>query len=142
MFHYDCCLSFSQQKTSRKEIFHVFVYFHHDFQWWYDSYLYLIIRYLHMIDTIWALVIPGAISVYKLMIARTFVQSSIPQELYEAAELDGCSDTRYFFSMVLPLSKVIIAVLVLFYAIGHWNAYFNAFLYLNDRSKFPAADSS
>ncbi len=98
---------------------------------------YILIRDLHMIDTIWALVIPGAISVYNLMIARTFVQSSIPQELYEAAELDGCSDTRYFFSMVLPLSKAIIAVLVLFYAIGHWNAYFNAFLYLNDRSKFP-----
>ena len=98
---------------------------------------YILIRDLHMIDTIWALIIPGAISVYNLMIARTFVQSSIPQELYEAAELDGCSDTRYFFSMVLPLSKAIIAVLVLFYAIGHWNAYFNAFLYLNDRGKFP-----
>ncbi|MFR8035412.1 MAG: carbohydrate ABC transporter permease [Lachnospiraceae bacterium] len=98
---------------------------------------YILIRDLHMIDTIWALVIPGAISVYNLMIARTFVQSSIPQELYEAAELDGCSDARYFFSMVLPLSKAIIAVLVLFYAIGHWNAYFNAFLYLNDRAKFP-----
>ena len=63
--------------------------------------------------------------------------SSVDQELYEAAELDGCSDARYFFSMVLPLSKAIIAVLVLFYAIGHWNAYFNAFLYLNDRAKFP-----
>ena len=98
---------------------------------------YILIRDLHMIDTIWALVIPGAISVYNLMIARTFVQSSIPLELYEAAQLDGCSDTRYFFSMVLPLSKAIIAVLVLFYAIGHWNAYFNAFLYLNDRAKFP-----
>lgn len=98
---------------------------------------YILIRDLHMLDTIWALVIPGAISVYNLMIARTFVQSSIPLELYEAAQLDGCSDTRYFFSMVLPLSKAIIAVLVLFYAIGHWNAYFNAFLYLNDRAKFP-----
>ena len=97
----------------------------------------ILIRDLHMIDTIWALIIPGAVSVYNLMIARTFVQSSIPQELYEAAELDGCSDARYFFSMVLPLSKAIIAVLVLFYAIGHWNAYFNAFLYLNDRAKFP-----
>ncbi len=98
---------------------------------------YMLIRDLHMLNTIWAMVIPGAISVYNLMITRTFIQSSIPNELLEAAQIDGCSDAKFFFTMVLPLSKAIIAVLVLFYAIGHWNAYFNAFLYLSDRGLFP-----
>lgn len=99
--------------------------------------LYIQIKDLHMIDTLWAMVIPGALSVYNMIIARTFLQNSIPGELLEAAQIDGCSDTRYFFSMVLPLSKALIAVLVLFYAIGHWNAYFNGFLYLNNKDKFP-----
>lgn len=98
---------------------------------------YIQIRNLHLIDSIWAMVLPGAMSVYNMIIARTFLQNSIPGDLLEAAQIDGCNDTRYFFSIVLPLSKSIIAVLVLFYAIGHWNAYFNAFLYLNSRDKFP-----
>lgn len=98
---------------------------------------YILIKNLHMLNTIWAMIIPGAVSVYNLMIARTFIQNSIPQELYEAAEIDGCSDIHYFSKIVLPLAKSIIAVLVLFYAIGHWNAYFNAFLYLDDRKLFP-----
>lgn len=99
--------------------------------------LYIQIKDLHMLDSVWAMVLPGAMSVYNMIIARTFLQSSIPVELLEAAQIDGCSDTRYFFSIVLPLSKALIAVLVLFYAIGHWNAYFNAFLYLNSANKFP-----
>lgn len=98
---------------------------------------YMLIRDLHMLNTIWAMIIPGAISVYNLMITRTFIQSNIPHELLEAAQIDGCNDARFFFTMVLPLSKAIIAVLVLFYAIGHWNAYFNAFLYLTNRNLFP-----
>jgi multiple sugar transport system permease protein/putative aldouronate transport system permease protein len=98
---------------------------------------YILIKDLHMINTMWAMIVPGALSVYNMMITKTFLQESIPGELFEAAQIDGCSDFRYFFSIVLPLSKAIIAVLVLFYAIGHWNAYFNAFLYLNDRSLFP-----
>jgi multiple sugar transport system permease protein/putative aldouronate transport system permease protein len=98
---------------------------------------YILIKDLHMINTLWAMVVPGALSVYNLMITRTYLQESIPGELLEAAQIDGCGDGRYFFSIVLPLSKAIIAVLVLFYAIGHWNAYFNAFLYLNDRKLFP-----
>ena len=98
---------------------------------------YMLISNLGMINKIWAMVLPGAIMTYNLMIARSFIQSSIPAEMREAADIDGCSDFRYFFSMVLPLSKAVIAVLVLFYAIGHWNAYFNAFLYLNDRDKYP-----
>lgn len=99
--------------------------------------LYIQIKDLHMIDSLWAMVLPGAMSVYNMIIARTFLQSSIPNELLEAAQIDGCSDVRYFFSILLPLSKALLAVLVLFYAIGHWNAYFNAFLYLNSQNKFP-----
>lgn len=98
---------------------------------------YILLRELQILNTRWAMIIPGAISVYNLMITRTFMENSIPGELLEASKIDGCSDFRYFFKMVLPLSKAIIAVLVLFYAVGHWNAYFNAFLYLNKREDFP-----
>ena len=72
---------------------------------------YMVIQKLHMVDTIWAMVIPGALSVYNMIITRTFIQSNIPEELREAAEIDGCSDTRYFFAIVLPLSKAVLAVM-------------------------------
>ena len=98
---------------------------------------YILITKLHMIDTIWALVLPGAMSVYNMIVARTFIENNISNELLEAAKIDGCNDFYYFFKMVLPLSKTIIAVLALWYAVGHWNAYFGAFLYLNDSSKYP-----
>ena len=84
---------------------------------------YILMLNLKMINTRWALIIPGAISVYNMIIARTFIQN-IPDELLEAAQIDGCSDTYYFFKVVLPLSKAIIAVLTLYYAVGHWNSYF------------------
>ena len=98
---------------------------------------YLLMRDLHLIDTLFAIILPGAISTYNMIIARTFIQSSIPQEMLEAARVDGCSDARYFFQMVLPLSKAIIAVIALYYAVGHWNAWFDAFIYLNTREKYP-----
>ena len=98
---------------------------------------YILLTQFHMIDTFWVMVVPGALSVYNMIIARTFIQSSIPGELFEAASIDGCSDTRYFFEILLPLSKAIIAVLALFSAVGHWNSYFNAMMYLNTRSKMP-----
>lgn len=98
---------------------------------------YILITKLHMINTIWALVLPGAMSVYNMIVARTFLENNISNELLEAAKIDGCNDFYYFFKMVLPLSKTIIAVLALWYAVGHWNAYFGAFLYLNDSSKYP-----
>ncbi len=98
---------------------------------------YLNIRNLKMLDTIWAMVIPGAISVYNMIIARTFFQSSIPEEMIEAAELDGASDLHVLLRLVLPLSKSILAVLVLFYAVGHWNAFFDGFIYLKSESKLP-----
>lgn len=98
---------------------------------------YMLIRSLHLLDTIWAIILPGAISAYNLIIARTFIMSSIPKEVFEAAILDGCSDIRYYLNIVLPLSKPVMAVLVLFCAITHWNSYFNPMIYLSSRDKFP-----
>ncbi|WP_337098394.1 carbohydrate ABC transporter permease [Paenibacillus sp. YIM B09110] len=98
---------------------------------------YLLIKDLHMINTIWALVIPGAGSVFNIIIVRTFFQSTIPDEMREAAFIDGCSNTRFFFSMVLQLSKPIIAVMVLYHVVGFWNGFFDAMIYLNEESKYP-----
>lgn len=98
---------------------------------------YMLLRSMHMLDTIWSMVIPGALGVYNMIIARTFIRTSIPGELLDAAQIDGCSDIRYFTSIVLPLSKAIMAVLVLFYGVGHWNSYFNPMLYLNTRELYP-----
>jgi len=98
---------------------------------------YLNIRALGMIDSIWAMVIPGAINVHNMIIARTFFQNSIPEGMIEAAELDGASDLKVLFLLVLPLSKAVLAVLVLFYAVGIWNSYFDAMIYLNSEGKFP-----
>lgn len=98
---------------------------------------YLVVRDLGMVNTIWSLVIPGAVSVYNIIIARTFLQSSIPYELYESAEIDGCSHARAFCSITLPQSKALLAVLTLMFAVGHWNSYFGALMYLRDQDKFP-----
>lgn len=98
---------------------------------------YLVVKQLGMLDTRWALLIPQAIWVWQIIIARTFFQSSIPEELAEASEMDGCSDLRFLWSVVIPLSKPIIAVLILMYAIGQWNAYFDALIYLKTQSMYP-----
>jgi len=98
---------------------------------------YILVRNLNMVNTMWALIIPGSISVYNMIITRTFLQTSIPNEMLEASQVDGCGDIRYFFQMVLPLSKAVIAVISLYYAIGHWNGWFGAFIYLHDRAKYP-----
>ncbi|WP_321004324.1 carbohydrate ABC transporter permease [Eisenbergiella porci] len=98
---------------------------------------YMLVRSLHILNTIWAMLIPGALGVYNLIIARTFIESNIPTELLEAAQMDGCSDIRFFANIVLPLSKAVIAVLVLFYGVSHWNSYFNAMIYLNDKELYP-----
>ena len=98
---------------------------------------YILIRNLKMINTLWCMVLPGAISVYNMIVTRTFFQNTVPEELLEASKLDGCSDAQYFFRVLLPLSSSIIAVISLFYAVGHWNAYFNAFLYLTRKELFP-----
>lgn len=98
---------------------------------------YLLIRQLGILNTPWALLLPGAISTYNMIMARTFIQNTIPSELLEASMMDGCSDIMFFLKVVIPLSKAIMAVLVLFYAVGHWNSYFNAMIYLNDRELYP-----
>lgn len=98
---------------------------------------YLVVKSMHMLDTIWALVLPGCLSVYNMIVARTFFKSNISEELYEAAELDGCSQAKFFFQIALPLSKAIIAILVLYYGVGHWNSYFSALVYISDQAKYP-----
>ncbi len=98
---------------------------------------YLVVKSCGMIDTVWALIIPGAVSTWNVILIRTYFQGNIPAELYEAASIDGCSHTLFFLRVVLPLSSPIIAVMVLFTAVGFWNSYFNAMIYLTSRSKFP-----
>ncbi len=98
---------------------------------------YLLMRDLHLLNSRWAMLLPGAINVYNMIVARTFIQNTIPQELLEASKLDGCDDIQYFLRIVLPLSTTVIAVITLYYAVAHWNSYFNAFLYLSDRKLYP-----
>ncbi|MEF3310156.1 carbohydrate ABC transporter permease [Paenibacillus sp. GYB004] len=98
---------------------------------------YMLVKQLGMTNSFWALVIPSAVSVYNIIIMRTFFQSSIPGEIQEAAAIDGCSEMRILRSVVLPLSMPIIAVMILFYSVGHWNAYFNALIYLTAREDYP-----
>ncbi|RAW13440.1 carbohydrate ABC transporter permease [Paenibacillus taichungensis] len=99
--------------------------------------LYLVVKNLHILDTRWAMILPGAMAVFQVIVARTFFQTTIPEEIAEAAELDGCSDIRFITSMVIPLSKPILAVLTLMYAVGHWNAYFDALIFLKSAELFP-----
>ena len=98
---------------------------------------YLLIQSLHMLDTLWVMIIPGAVNVYNLIIARSFFQSSISPELYNAAEIDGCSRIQFFARIVLPVSGVLVSIMTLFIAVGHWNAYFDALIYLSSRARFP-----
>jgi putative aldouronate transport system permease protein len=99
--------------------------------------LYLLVRGLGMLNTIWAMVVPQAVAVYNLIIMRTFFQSRIPRELEDAALIDGCSNVGLLVRVVLPLSMPIIAVMILFYGIGHWNSYFSALVFLSSRSRYP-----
>ncbi|WP_163536232.1 carbohydrate ABC transporter permease [Gracilibacillus sp. YIM 98692] len=98
---------------------------------------YLVVRDLGLIDTIWAMVLPNAAAVWNIIIARVFFQSTIPKGLEEAATIDGASNFKLFFKIILPLSAPIIAVMALFYGVGHWNSYFNALIYISDRDLFP-----
>lgn len=98
---------------------------------------YLVVKNMQMLDTMWSLIVPGAMSVYNMIVARTFFESSLPEELFEAATVDGCGHTKFFFKIALPLSKAIIAIMVLYYGIGHWNNYFSALLYMKTESKYP-----
>lgn len=99
--------------------------------------LYMTISSLHLISTKTILIIIVAVNTYNLIIARTFIENSIPNDLYEAAVIDGCSHFRYFFSVVIPLSKAVIAVLVLYYAVFHWNDFFNALMFNSNNDHEP-----
>jgi multiple sugar transport system permease protein/putative aldouronate transport system permease protein len=98
---------------------------------------YNLIRNLQLIDSLWSLILPSAISVWNIIMMRTYVPTAIPGELLEAAKMDGCDDFRFLFRVVLPLSLPIVAVLGLFTAVGFWNSYFNALLFINTPEKFP-----
>lgn len=99
--------------------------------------LYLTIRQLGIYNTIWAMVLPVAVSPYNLIVTRSFFESSIPNELLEASKIDGCSDFGFFFKIAIPISTTIIAVMALFYATAMWNQFFNALMYLQDDDKMP-----
>lgn len=98
---------------------------------------YFAMKAFGLLNTIWAVLVPGLVSVGNMIIARTYFSSSVPWELQEAALMDGCSNTRLLLSVVLPLSMPILAVLTLYYMVGHWNAYFSALIYLTDKELFP-----
>lgn len=98
---------------------------------------YLLVRDLHLIDNRWSIILPGLINAYNIIVARTFFQTSIPSELLDASKVDGCSNTRFVVSIVLPLSKAIIAVLALYFAVAQWNSWFSAYLYLSEPKKYP-----
>jgi len=98
---------------------------------------YLVVKDVGLLGSPWAVILMGAISVYNIIIARSFFSSNIPVDLYEAAQLDGCSNGRFFISIVVPLSKSIIAVIALYYAVAQWNGYFNALIYLNKQNQYP-----
>lgn len=98
---------------------------------------YLLVKDLKLLNTVWSLVLPGAISTWNLIITRTFLATSIPDELQDAAQIDGCNNVRFFVSVVLPNASTIIAVIGLFYAVGHWLSYWNAMLYITKPEMYP-----
>lgn len=98
---------------------------------------YLVVKSLGMLDSRIAMVILGSVSAYNIIIVRSFMESTIPDELMDAAIIDGCGNGTFFFKIVLPLSKAVIAVIVLYIAVTHWNAYFSAMIFLTDKSKYP-----
>jgi len=98
---------------------------------------YLVVKELGMLDTMWAVVLPGAVGVWNLIIARTFFEQNLSPELREAAQLDGASDFRFFFNIALPLSKSLIVLMAMIHIVANWNAFFDAMIYLSDESKYP-----
>ena len=98
---------------------------------------YLTVKNVGLIDTFWVMVIPFAVSSYNIIVARTFFNNSIPDGMWEAAQIDGCGTIRYFIKIVVPLSKAIIAVIGLWTAVGIWNSWFNALIYLTNENLQP-----
>lgn len=98
---------------------------------------YLLMKDLHLTNTIWVFIVPFCVNVFYLIIARTFFETSLPQELHEAAVMDGCSHFTYFVKVALPLSKALVSVIGLYYLVGHWNDFFTALIYIRDNDLQP-----
>lgn len=98
---------------------------------------YLLYKELGLLDTMWVFILPGAVSVYNVIIVRSFFESSIPEELHDAAQIDGLGYFKYFIKIVLPLSSAIIGVIALYYFVGHWNDYFTGLIYIRNQNKQP-----
>lgn len=98
---------------------------------------YLVVSNLGLLNNVWALILPGGVSVYNVIVTRTFFETSIPGEIYEAASIDGCSHLGTYFKIALPLAKPIIAVIVIFTMVGYWNDWFQALLYMQEKSRYP-----
>jgi putative aldouronate transport system permease protein len=98
---------------------------------------FLVVKKLNLYDTFWVIVLPFSVSIFNVIVARTFFRNSIPEELWNAAQVDGCGNLRFFFTIVLPLSMAIISVIALWTAVGHWNSYFTALIYIRDEKLLP-----
>ena len=98
---------------------------------------YMVMKDLGVMNTVWAMILPYGVNVMNLIIARTFFQNSVPYEIQEAAMIDGCSNTKMFLQIVMPLAMPMIAVIMLYYMVAHWNVYFRALLYMSDPNKYP-----
>lgn len=98
---------------------------------------FLTVQEVGLYNTFWVMVLPFSVSVYNIIVARTFFQNSLPGELWDAAQVDGCGNLRFFFTIAVPLSKAVISVIALWTAVGQWNAYFNALIYIQDTNLYP-----
>lgn len=127
----------SRPQLYKGRIFTVFFLFTMFFQGGMIPTYLLVTRTLDIDNTIWSIVLPSAVSTYNMIVMRTFFANTIPEELLESAALDGYNDIQSFFAIVIPLSKAILAIMALFYGVSHWNSWFNALLYLRDRSLYP-----
>ncbi len=99
--------------------------------------LYLVVTSIGLYDSVWAIILPGCIGVFNIIVIRTYMQTAIPKEVQEAAMIDGCGDFRIFFSIILPLSRPIIIVMILYAIVSYWNSYFNALMYVQNTSLYP-----
>ena len=99
--------------------------------------IFLTVQQVGLYNTFWVLVLPFSVSAYNIIVARTFFETSLPPDLWDAAQIDGCGNLRFFFTMALPLSKAVISVIALWTAVGQWNSYFNALIYIRDENLYP-----
>ncbi|MBP5332175.1 MAG: carbohydrate ABC transporter permease [Lachnospiraceae bacterium] len=131
-----CAFPLSNKKLAGRNVLTIFI----TFTMFFNAGMipnYLLMKDLKLLNSYMVLMLPGAISVYNMLVMRNYFQSSIPGELIEAARMDGCGNLRTLFKIVLPLSKAIMAVMLIFYVAGHWNAYFSAMMYITDKDKYP-----